>query len=307
MVSDNIFNTNMDYYKVFYYVVKLGSITLAAEHLSLTQPNVTKTIQRLEEDLQCKLFTRTKRGVTLTAEGEALWMRAEPACELIIAAERELRAIQMLESGTMNIASMEMGFSEYILPALRLFQQDYPKVKIRVRTQMPDEMFEMLKAGIIDLAVSSPLAEPDKTFEYRTIDIFQESLIVGPRYAFLAEDEHTLEELTQYPFISMPEGSPGKEYMKGYFRKFGLIYEPDIEVTSMELVIQAAEANFGIGTVPLRVVERLIKNGALFCLRLTDELPERRALAITNRSIAINKATQVFIEEYLPRYSENKI
>ena len=43
------FYTNLEYYKVFYYVAKLGSLTAAAEQLYLTQPNVTKTIQRLEK------------------------------------------------------------------------------------------------------------------------------------------------------------------------------------------------------------------------------------------------------------------
>jgi DNA-binding transcriptional LysR family regulator len=303
MISGHVFNTNMDYYRVFYYVVKFKSITLAADRLSLTQPSVSKTIQRLEEDLRCKLFTRTKNGVTLTTEGEALWARVESACELIIAAERELEAIQTLESGTMNIASMEMGFSTYILPALRLFLKAYPNIKVRFRSAMHYQILEMLKAGLIDLAVLSPPDELDDAFESRTIDVFQESLIVGPRYSFLTEREQTLEELSQYPFISMPEGSPGKAYMKECFRKFGLIYEPDIEVTSMEFVIQAAAADFGIGTVPLPVVKSRIENGTLFRLRLKDKLPERRALAITNRSIAASRATQVFMEEFLLKQS----
>jgi DNA-binding transcriptional LysR family regulator len=293
----------MDYYKVFYYAAKFKSITLAADRLSLTQPSVTKTIQRLEEDLGSKLFTRTKHGVTLTTEGEALWTRVESACELIIAGERELKAIQTLDSGTMNIASMEMGFTTYILPALRSFLKAHPKIKVRFRSAMPNQILDMLKSGLIDLAVLSPPLELDEAFECHTIDVFHESLIVGPRYSFLTEREHTLEELSQYPFISMPEGSPGKAYMKDCFRKFGLIYEPDFEVTSMEFVIQAAAADLGIGTVPLPVVENHIKDSTLFRLILKDELPERRLLAITNRSMTVSRATQVFLEDFLLRQS----
>ena len=64
------FSTNFEYYKVFYYTAKYRNITLAAQKLFLTQPSVTKAIQRLEEQLDCQLFLRTKRGVTLTAEGQ---------------------------------------------------------------------------------------------------------------------------------------------------------------------------------------------------------------------------------------------
>ena len=299
MVSGQTFNTNMDYYKVFYYVVKFKNITLAANHLSLTQPNVTKVIQRLEEDLQCKLFTRTKRGVTLTPEGETLWTRVESACELIIAAEKDLEVGQTLDSGTMNIASMEMAFSSYVLPALQSFLIAYPKIKVRIRTHMPKQMLDLLKSGLIDLAVFSPFDKLDDAFDCRIIDVYQQVLVVGSRYSFLAEQEQTLEELSQYPFISMPEGYPGKSCMKDYFHKLNILFEPDVEVPSLDIMIQAAEAGFGIGMVPLQIVENRIKNGTLFRLNLKGGFPDRQAMAITSRTAVLSRATKVFMEEFL--------
>jgi len=299
MVSDHVFNTNMDYYKVFYYVVKYKNITLAAERLSLTQPSVTKTIHRLEEDLRCKLFTRSKRGVALTTEGAALWARVESACELIIAAERELEAIQTLDSGTMNIASVEMGFTVYVLPALRRFLKDHPNVKVRFITETPGQILEMLKSGLADIAVLITPVEQVDAFDYHAIDAFHETLIVGPAYKSLAARARTLKELSKYPFISMPEGSSGKAYMRECFERYGLAYEPAIEVVSIGLVIQTTAADFGIGTVPPRIAERELEDGTLFRLRLKDELPERQVLAITNRAIAANRATKVFLDEYL--------
>ena len=64
-------DTNFEYYKVFYYVVKTGSLTAAAERLCVTQPTVTKAIQKLEEQLSCRLFVRSKRGVQLTDDRSA--------------------------------------------------------------------------------------------------------------------------------------------------------------------------------------------------------------------------------------------
>jgi len=292
----------LEYYKIFYYVTKFKSITVAAERLSLTQPNITKQIKRLEEDLQCKLFNRTNKGVELTPEGETLWARIESACELIIEAEQQLELGKMLGGGTLSIAATEMNFSAYVLPALQLFLKDHPKVKVRIRAQIYSQMLEMLKKGLVDLAVLSPVEDPDESFQFHTIDVYEQVMIVGPQYSFLANREYTLEELLQYPFISMPEGFPGRANMEYYFRKSELIYEPKVEVHSMELMIQAAAADLGIGIVPLKVVEDRIRNGVLFKLNLKDKLPNRRALAITNRSGAVNTATQVFIKEYLLRH-----
>ena len=64
-----------DYYKVFYYVAKYQNFTKAARVLGSNQPNVTHTMNRLEEQLGCVLFIRSNRGVTLTPEGELLYAR----------------------------------------------------------------------------------------------------------------------------------------------------------------------------------------------------------------------------------------
>ena len=66
------FAANLEYYKSFYYVARLGTVTAAADALCLTQPTVTSAIRKLEEQLGCPLFLRTKRGMSLTAEGALL-------------------------------------------------------------------------------------------------------------------------------------------------------------------------------------------------------------------------------------------
>ena len=68
-----------DYYKVFYYVAKYQNFTKAARVLGSNQPNVTHTMNRLEEQLGCVLFIRSNRGVTLTPEGELLYARVSSA------------------------------------------------------------------------------------------------------------------------------------------------------------------------------------------------------------------------------------
>ena len=65
---------NLEYYKVFYHVGRLHSITLAAKELSISQPAVSQSIHQLERNLGCTLFQRTARGMKFTAEGDLLFM-----------------------------------------------------------------------------------------------------------------------------------------------------------------------------------------------------------------------------------------
>ena len=81
---------NFEYYKIFYYVAKYQNFTLAAKALLSSQPSVSRCMQALETELGCRLFIRTKRGVSLTAEGEQLYQYVAPACEQIFKGEENI-------------------------------------------------------------------------------------------------------------------------------------------------------------------------------------------------------------------------
>ena len=86
-----------EYYKIFYYVAKYQNFTKAARVLGNNQPNITHSMNRLESQLNCVLFTRSNRGVTLTPEGEMLYSRIASAAVQIQDAEEELSASATLE------------------------------------------------------------------------------------------------------------------------------------------------------------------------------------------------------------------
>ena len=93
-------NASFDYYKVFYYVAKYSNFTKAASVLLSSQPSVTRSIQNLESELGCRLFIRSKHGVTLTPEGKLLYRYVAPACERILRGEEELGLALGLHGGS---------------------------------------------------------------------------------------------------------------------------------------------------------------------------------------------------------------
>ena len=62
-----------DYYRIIYHVAQQHSFTRAAAVLGNNQPNVTRCMNNLEQELGCRLFLRSNRGITLTPEGEKLF------------------------------------------------------------------------------------------------------------------------------------------------------------------------------------------------------------------------------------------
>lgn len=293
------FSTNLEYYKAFYYTVKCGSLTAAAERLYLTQPNLTKTIHRLEEQLGCTLFVRSKRGVTLTNEGKILWSRVEPACRLLLDAEQELETVQRLEGGILRIASTEFGFRTYVLPTVQRFTGDHPNVKIKFYSALTGRILEMLRAGTIDIAILHTPFQNDGDMMMYQIDVCRECLAVGPQYRALAGATRCLAQLQEYPFVSMTEGSATKTYLRDLFVSQNLSFEADFEVTTTELAIQAVRNNFGIGLLPYRAIGEYLERGEMYVLSVEQELPERKVFALMSRSIPASSAARAYLNEYM--------
>ena len=98
-----------DYYRIFYYVAMYKSFSKAAKALMSNQPNVTHFMNNLENQLGCKLFVRSNRGVTLTAEGQKLYQHVSIAYQHIHTAEMELANEQSMESGSITISASEIA------------------------------------------------------------------------------------------------------------------------------------------------------------------------------------------------------
>lgn len=298
MSTANI-ETDLELYKVFYLTAKCGNITSAAEKLYLTQPSVTKYIQKLEGKLGCKLFVRTKRGVNLTAEGEVLMSHIEPAWQLIASAERELASMQSLESGSVTIASTEMSFKSYVLPAMKGFMKKHPGITVKFSNALNDRIIEMLQNGSIDIAI---LHNPFKVHDFmdiQVIDEMNEYAVCGLQYKELATRSHSPRELCSYPFISMPQGSSTTEYLKDYFSGHDIEFKPDIELTTVELTVQAVESGLGIGILPERIVLPKLKQGRILRISLEHPLPKRKACLITNSRMPLSVAAKAFVDELL--------
>ena len=94
---------SFDYYKIFYEVARAKSNSIAAQHLCLTQPTITKYIQNLEQDLHCQLFIRSRKGVTLTSEGQMLFRQISRAVQQMSRVGNLLQDFVNCQSGKINI------------------------------------------------------------------------------------------------------------------------------------------------------------------------------------------------------------
>ena len=98
-------NQNLSSYWIFYTVANAGNISKAAKELYISQPAISKSIQKLEENLNCKLFSRSSRGVLLTDEGQLLYGHVKEAFETLNLGEDKLRRSIELGVGHLQIGA----------------------------------------------------------------------------------------------------------------------------------------------------------------------------------------------------------
>ena len=169
-----------DYYRTFYYVAKYKSFTGAAEALLNSQPNITRTMKKLEKELGCTLFVRQRHGIALTPEGEKLYAHISVAFEHISYGEQEIARDKSLQSGIVTIAASEIALHCILLPTLKKFRNTYPGIHIRILTHSTPQAMDMLKRGLADFAIVTEPFEFISGFSFRILrkDIHDDDILV---------------------------------------------------------------------------------------------------------------------------------
>ena len=178
-------NANFEYYKIFYYVAKYQNFTLAAKALLSSQPSVSRCMQALETELGCRLFVRTKRGVSLTAEGEQLYKYVAPACEQIFKGEENIGGTLGYQNGSVYIGVTETALHCFLLKKLSSFHRQYPGVRLKLTSGTTPNTLADLKAGKTDLAVVTTPIREDPHFRVTLVKECQDILAGGSNYSYL--------------------------------------------------------------------------------------------------------------------------
>ncbi len=275
-------STSFEHYKIFYYVAKLKNITLAASALFISQPSVSRCISNLEEDLNCKLFLRNKKGVTLTPEGELLFKHIQIACKHIFAAEEEISLYNSTQGGTIRVGVSDATIQPSIIEKIKKFREANPLVKINFNSMSTPDAVEALKSNMIDVAiVTSPLTSK-KGLNVKIISQLNDILIAGEKYKDLSHEPISIHQIADYPLITLREGSTTRHYLDYVFRLHNMLVKPDIEVASMNSILPMVQNNLGLGFVTKEFTDEKLKNELVYEIKLKKPLPERSVCIATH-------------------------
>ena len=286
---------SFEYYKVFYHVGRLGSITLAARALFLSQPAVSKSIRQLEKLLGCALFYRTHKGMCLTPEGEVLYQHVALACEQFALGERKLQSMLHLDWGSIHLGSSDMIMHAFLLPHLEHFHKDYPNVRISTITASTLETIAALRDRKIDLGVIFSSPEPCDDLEVIPLCTVQDIFIAGSPFRHLEGSVLPLAELAALPIVCPEKGTSTRSYLDTFFQSHGVVLDPEFELATTVLIVPFAERGLGVGITVRRFAEESLKAGTIFEVQSEHPIPARSIALVTRRKHQLSPAGHALI------------
>ncbi len=283
---------SFEYYKIFYYAAKYGNITRAAEALMNNQSNITRTIKNLESELNCTLFIRSRKGVTLTPEGERLYAHISAAVEQIQAGEEEISLERSLNKGLVTIGTSEIALRCFLLPVLNEYRQKYPGVRLRVFNHSTPQALSALNDGLADISVvTTPTGETNSLVSSEIMDI-RETAVCGTAFSELSERTLSLSEISKMPLISLGRQTKTYELYSEWFEKNGCVFSPDIEAATADQILPMVKNNLGIGFVPEEFLAEYPNENGVLRLSLTEEIPHRKVCFAKRKNHSLSIAAK---------------
>jgi DNA-binding transcriptional LysR family regulator len=257
----------------FHTVARLGSVSLAAQELHLTQPALSIQIGLLEASAGTNLLERTGRGVRLTEAGERLASYVARVLELWREAGDEIALLQGVFSGTLRVGAVSTA--EYLLPALLVtFANRNPKVKVNLQVGNRNQILRMLAAEEIDVAI---MGTPPAELKLAAGAFAKNPMgfMAAPQHPLMSVPELTMAKLAAEPLLVRERGSGTRTTLERLFRAAGLNLRIGSELSSNEAIKQLCAAGFGPAYLSVHTCMLEMSSGLLKLLPLANNPVER--------------------------------
>jgi DNA-binding transcriptional LysR family regulator len=280
---------------VFICVAHEKSFSRAAQKLFRTQPAVSLSIKRLEEDLGVTLFDRSSKGGTLTEAGRALLIYAQQMSNLREEAAEALKDLKGHHRGRLTLGANE-STSLYLLPPLLLeFHAKHPNLKIELHRNLsehiPSEVLERnLDFGFLSYDPMLP--------SLHVIELYRDhlTLVVGPSHSLAKRRQVKIEDLGETNFIAHNARTPARSKIVEFFAKQGVPLNISMDLSTLETIKDFVAQGVGAAILPRLALTQELASGRLIEVPVKDLFIEKTLRLVHRRGAPLSHAAQAFLD-----------
>lgn len=281
--------------KAFVAVAETGSFSVAAEHLFLTQPAVSKRIAALESELDTRLFDRIGRTVTLTEAGVALLPRAQ---SMLVELKDSIRAVSSLSDevrGTLRFATSHHIGLHRLPPTLKRYTQAYPQVRLDIRFMDSEAACVAVEHGDLELGIVTLPPAPSSNLTTEVIWQDPLGIVVSRSHPLTGKADVTLGELAQHVAVLPSSNTYTRQIAEQAFSRLGMELEVTFSTNYLETIKMLVSVGIGWSLLPNTMLDKHI------CMLSVEELSLQRSLGIVyHRERTLSNAARALISELYP-------
>ena len=292
-------NQNLSAYRIFYTVANAGNISKAAKELYISQPAISKSIQKLEDGIGCKLFLRSSRGVTLTEEGELLYSYVKNAFETLTLGEEKLHRSIELGVGHLKIGVSSTLCKYLLLPYLKEFIKRHPHISISITCQSTNDTLKLLEENKIDIGL---IGKPDNTknIQFDYLEEIEDIFVATKDYLRNLKmrgvtKSHILQNST---LMLLDKHNMTRQYIDDYLQINHIHVQDSIDISDMDLLIKVAKIGVGVACVIKSFVTSELADGTLIEIPLGIPIHKREVGFAYKTQLKPSKSLRAFIEFY---------
>lgn len=252
----------------------------------------------MEDKLGVRLFRRTSKGVIITKEGEVLFGYVSEVFGLINRAEQAVSDLKNFEKGQVVLGGSDSTFKHFLLPYIQTFQHSYPDIKIKIQLGSTPQILDKLVNGHIDIGIVHLPIDQSRLHvtDFRSIESI---FVAGGKYRYLADKKLTVKELINHPIISFSESSSSRQFLNQVLQEKNLSVTPDIEVGSVELLIEFAKNGMGIAFATKELISKELMKGELHEIAVDFPIKNRKIGIATRKEVPLSIAANQFYEQLI--------
>jgi DNA-binding transcriptional LysR family regulator len=260
--------------QLFLNVVEAGTITGGAEATFMTLASASERIRGMEATLGSPLFTRSKKGVSLTSAGDAVLHHARIVVRQMDRLQGELRELGAGVRGHVRLHCNTSALSEHVPSELGRFLKSHPTISIDMEERASTAVADALRDGNCDIGVLSATAD-GTGLELHPFRPDHLVAIVEKGHRLAGAERIQAEELLQEPFVGLAEGSALQTLVAHEARKLGRRIHYRVRLLSLDSVCRMVGQGAGVGVVPWAVANRNAADAGICAVRLSDSWAER--------------------------------
>lgn len=291
---------DVDQLRYFLCVAGRQSFTRAAEELGLSQPALSRSIQKLEDELGQPVFERKTRSVMLTDAGVLLQARASQVLSIIDDTKAEITDDG--QSGRVRVGAIPT-IAPYFLPeVLRQFSNSFPQATVIVQENVTDVLLKSCTQGELDLAILA-LPIPAKYLDIE--ELFEEELllVLPPDHRLTDKEKIRLNDVEPYPFVLLDEAHCLSDSIVSFCRQRS--FQPvTVERTSqLTMVQELVSLSHGISMIPA-MAQQLDQSDRRVYRSLAGRKPTRKVAVTWNPYRFQSRLVKAF-REHLRQHNPN--